>query len=109
MLDLFVSAVQLLSGIVILLAALMVLKVSGKGELSLRAIAAMLVGIGGAVMIGDALTVTPVPQWCTALLPLGVALWIVHAARRHKGVPMRRVTDFAALYDDDQPTLRPHA
>jgi len=106
MLDLIVSAVQLLSGIVILLASLMVLKVGAKGEMSLRAVAAMLVGIGGAVMIGSALTANPVPHWCTAILPLGVALWIVHAARRHKGVPMRRVTDFAALYDDHA-TFRP--
>ena len=97
MLDLLISAVEFIAGLTILMASLLVLADSQRAELSLRTAAAVLIGGGGAVYVGDALSSVPVPGWSLVLLPPGVTMWIAHAASNRTGEPMRRATDWAEL------------
>jgi hypothetical protein len=108
--ELLLSIVGLLGGMVIVLAALYLLHACERGELSLRSISAALIGAGGAVRIGEALSVHRMPEWAIVLLPTGVALWIVYVWREHRRAqrqahPMRRASDWGEL-DETQPMER---
>lgn len=97
-----VNVLLVASGALMLLAAQAVLQKSRRAEMSLRALAALAVGAGGLTCVAQGIGLVP-PPWSHVLLPLGVALWVLHAARRHQGQPMRRASDWAALTDEATP------
>lgn len=91
--------VMMLASVVLIGGALAVLKTCKQLEVSMRTVSALGIGAWGAWTFGGALQ-AGAPSLSELLGTVAVALWIVQAARRHAGGPMRRVTDFAALYDD---------
>lgn len=108
MLDVVVNAALFGSGFVLLLAAVVVLKTAPRLDLSLRTVAAILIGIGGAVQIADAISVEPLPAWEMVALPLGIALWVGRALYARRGQQMRRESDWASLDGIGDPgELRP--
>lgn len=90
--------VLLTCGLVMLLASQAVLTASARAELSMRALSAICVGGGGIVTIRHALGPAPV-EWFEVVLPLGVTLWVLHAAWLHRGVSICSATDWGALAD----------
>lgn len=73
--------ILILCGLVMLLAAMLVLHVSHAAELSMRSVSALLIGAGGAWCIARAF-LGPPAALPDLLLPLGVAIWIAGALWR---------------------------
>lgn len=88
------SLVLAACGLVLVLASKLVLQGRHRGDLSARAVSALLVGAAGAWCLARALAGPPVP-WPDLLLPVGVALWIGGAMWRRRGAPMRRRSDWS--------------
>lgn len=97
MAELVVSTVMGVCGLALVISAIVVLKASRRLELTLRTAAACLVGAGGAVLVGDALSAGPLPAWCGTVLPVGVTLWIAHSFKRRAGGQMRRSSDWGRV------------
>lgn len=80
------NVILLLCGLVMLLAALLVLHLTHRAEVSLRTIGALLVGAGGAWCVARGTQAAEVPA-LDLILPVGVALWIVGAMWRRRALP----------------------
>lgn len=74
--------------------SLIVLHVCDRLELSIRSIAALLIGAWGATCIAGALQPHEAYTLDDIVGPLGVALWIGQAVARHRHVAMRRASDW---------------
>ena len=97
LLQLVLRAIEGASGLVILLAAMHALVGCARREVSPRAVALLLIAFGAAGRVGTALSPTDVDSVLTLSLPIGVALWVLLAARAQLGLPMRRVYDWMCL------------
>ena len=93
------SLVGVVCGLALILAAKAVLRLSHQGELSLRSVAAFMVGVSGAWLLARSLGQDADLTWNDVFLPVGVTGWIVQAAWRRRGAQMRRATDWAELDD----------
>lgn len=89
------NAIMVIAGLVIVLAAMVVLHSSDAVEISPRTIGAMLVGFSGAWCITKGLTLPP-PHSADLLLPCGIAVWVIGSIWRRRNKPIRRSSDFTA-------------
>jgi hypothetical protein len=91
------------SGLVIVIASVIVLTLSRRAEVSVRSLAMALVGAGGALLFADAFPGDQVPNWLHAVtLPPGVALWCLYALLQHRGCKAQCVQDLHALIGSEK-------
>lgn len=88
------DAIMFASGLVLLIAGLVVLTTAARGELSHRSVSAMLIGSAGAWCMAQALLPHQPHRLADLLLPAGAAIWICGATWRRRGHPMRRSRDW---------------
>lgn len=92
------DSVLVICGLVMLLGAKAVICASERADMSLRALSSLGVGMGGIATIGKAFAEVP-PAVFDAALPVGVTLWMAHAAWQHRGMTICSATDWGALVD----------
>ncbi|WKB53031.1 hypothetical protein [Eleftheria terrae] len=100
MLQILEDSVLLFSSIIVLLAALRILSAARLGEISVRVLVALGVGVAAAGSIAMVWSQDTEPPAAHVLMMLASAAWVLQAVWRNRNkpqTPMRRETDWGEL------------